>query len=160
VLVLDLDQPSGSALPAIGLLVKEFPATGLVVMSSRCDHRFVRAAIAAGARGYVPCIATARDLTLSIRRAASAAATLPVPPDTSRAEPPPTAGPRDLSPREAEVLGLIAMGHTNAEIGRRLALSVRTIETHRSRIRHKLDRPTRAELVEYAFARGMERSRP
>jgi two-component system response regulator NreC len=61
----------------------------------------------------------------------------------------------DLSPREVEVLRLIALGHTNAEIGERLFLSVRTVETHRSHIQRKLRLTTRSDLVGYALERGL-----
>ena len=61
----------------------------------------------------------------------------------------------DLSPREVEVLRLIARGHTNAEIGEQLFLSVRTVETHRSHIQRKLRLTTRADLVGYALERGL-----
>ena len=63
--------------------------------------------------------------------------------------------PDDLSAREVEVLRLIALGHTNAEIGEQLFLSVRTVETHRSHIQRKLDLTTRADLVRYALERGL-----
>jgi two-component system response regulator NreC len=159
VLVLDLDQPAGSPVASIGLLVEESPATRLVVMSSRREPSFVRAAIAAGAQGYVPSAATAEDLTLSIRRAASAASTSTGALEgraRSRYYP---SGPHELSRRETEILGLIALGHTNALIAERLDLSVRTVETHRSHIRHKLGRLTRAELVDYAFEHGIGQTR-
>jgi two-component system, NarL family, response regulator NreC len=159
VLVLDLDQPAGSALEAISQLVEESPATRLVVMSSRRDPAFVRAAIAAGAKGYVPNAATEGELMLTIRRAASTTSTLAEALDVCVSEHLSPSSPCDLSPREVEVLGLIAMGYTNTEIANRLALSVRTVETHRSHIRRKLERPTRAELVEYAFEHGMGQPR-
>jgi two-component system response regulator NreC len=66
-----------------------------------------------------------------------------------------TGPPDDLSEREAEVLRLIALGHTNAEIGEQLFLSVRTVETHRAHIQQKLGRSTRAELVRYALDHGL-----
>ncbi|HTA14684.1 MAG TPA: response regulator transcription factor, partial [Solirubrobacteraceae bacterium] len=56
-----------------------------------------------------------------------------------------------LSPREREVLRLIALGHTSVEIANKLGLSPRTIETHRARIHRKLGLDTRAELVQYAL---------
>ena len=72
------------------------------------------------------------------------------------AEPPQPAGPPDdLSEREVEVLRLIALGHTNAEIGKQLYLSVRTVETHRAHIQQKLRRTSRAELVRYALDHGL-----
>src|SRR5205807_4565527 len=67
------------------------------------------------------------------------------------AEPPtPAVPPDDLSAREIEVLRLIALGHTNAEIAARLYLSVRTVESHRAHIQQKTRRTTRADLVAYA----------
>ena len=72
------------------------------------------------------------------------------------AEPSASAEARDdLSPREVEVLRLIALGHTNAEIGEQLFLSVRTVETHRSHIQRKLRLTTRADLVGCALERGL-----
>jgi two-component system response regulator NreC len=53
------------------------------------------------------------------------------------------------------VLRLIALGHTNAEIGQQLAISIRTVETHRAHIHRKLGLSTRAELVRYALKRGL-----
>jgi two-component system response regulator NreC len=62
----------------------------------------------------------------------------------------PQGPPGGLTPREAEVLGLVALGHTNPEIGERLVISVRTVETHRSAIHRKLGTTNRAELVGFA----------
>lgn len=60
-----------------------------------------------------------------------------------------------LSVRETEVLRLIALGHTSAEVARQLHLSPRTVETHRARINRKLGLTKRAELVRYALRRGL-----
>lgn len=60
-----------------------------------------------------------------------------------------------LSVRETEVLRLIALGYTSAEVARQLHLSPRTVETHRARINHKLGLAKRAELVRYALRRGL-----
>ena len=68
------------------------------------------------------------------------------------AEPPaPDGPPDDLTPREVEVLGLLALGYMNPEIADRLVLSVRTVETHRANIQRKTGLSTRAELVAYAI---------
>ena len=67
------------------------------------------------------------------------------------APPAPEGPPDDLTERELEILRLIALGHTNAEIGKRLYLSVRTVESHRAHIQQKIRRSTRAELVAYAL---------
>jgi two-component system response regulator NreC len=63
--------------------------------------------------------------------------------------------PDDLTDRELEVLRLIALGHTNGEIGTQLFLSVRTVETHRAHIQQKVGVTTRAELVRYALDHGL-----
>jgi len=65
------------------------------------------------------------------------------------------AGRNPLTDREHDVLRLIAHGHTNREIAAALVLSVRTVEMHRARIARKLGRTTRAELVRWAFERGL-----
>jgi len=70
--------------------------------------------------------------------------------------PPTPSGPPDgLTEREVEVLRLIALGHTNAEIAKQLYLSVRTVESHRGHIQQKISRSTRAELVRYAMEHGL-----
>ncbi len=61
----------------------------------------------------------------------------------------------DLSERETDVLRLIALGHTNAEIAEKLFISVRTVETHRAHIQQKLGVTSRAELVRCALSRGL-----
>jgi two-component system, NarL family, response regulator NreC len=63
--------------------------------------------------------------------------------------------PNDLSEREIDVLRLIALGHTNAEIAQQLYLSVRTVETHRAHIQHKLGLSTRAEVVRHTLELGL-----
>jgi two-component system response regulator NreC len=60
-----------------------------------------------------------------------------------------------LSDREVDILRLVALGHTNAEIGEELGVSVRTVETHRSHIHQKLHLTKRSELVRYAIGRGL-----
>ena len=76
-------------------------------------------------------------------------------PEMREASPANEGPPDDLSEREVEVLRLIALGHTNAEIAQQLYLSVRTVESHRSHIQQKLRLTTRAELVRYALEHGL-----
>jgi two-component system response regulator NreC len=70
----------------------------------------------------------------------------------------PEGPPADLTPRETEVLGLIAAGYMNPEIAERLVISVRTVETHRAAIQRKLGTVNRAELVAFAKENGLEPS--
>ena len=73
----------------------------------------------------------------------------------TRTESPPRAPVKLLSPREQEVLKLLAQGYTNQEVGTRLCLSVKTIETHRARIADKLGLRSRADLTRYALELGL-----
>jgi two-component system response regulator NreC len=60
-----------------------------------------------------------------------------------------------LSKRESQVMRMLAVGHTNKEIGAELGISVRTVEMHRERVLQKLKLSTRADIVRYALARGL-----
>jgi two-component system response regulator NreC len=146
VLVLDLNMPGGSSLEAIPILRQESPDTQIVVLTMQQEPAFAREALGAGALGYVLKEAADEELVEAVRRAALGA--------RIASEPPP-GPPDDLSEREVDVLRLIALGHTNAEIAEQLFLSVRTVETHRSHIQQKLRLSSRAELVDYALKRKL-----
>jgi two-component system response regulator NreC len=150
VLVLDLNMPGGSSLDAIPRLRE---TTAVVVLTMQDDPAFARQALQAGALGFVLKEAADEELLEAIRLAAAGDTYLnPRLGARMAAAPPEPAGPPDdLTEREVEVLRLIALGHTNVEIGEQLFLSVRTVETHRAHIQQKLRRSTRAELVRYAL---------
>lgn len=154
VLVLDLNMPGGSSLEAIPAMRAEFPETQIVVLTMQEDPEYAREALAGGAIGYVLKEAADTELVEAVRRAAAGEGYLN-PRLGARLAAQPAGPPDDLSQREIEVLGLIALGHTNAEIAKQLFLSVRTIETHRAHIQVKLRLNSRAELVRYAFDRGL-----
>jgi len=111
-----------------------------------------REALRAGAMGYVLKEAAQTELVQAVRLAAQGRTYLnPELGARLAAEPASRAGPPDdLSPRELEVLRLIALGHTNGEIATSLYLSVRTVESHRAHIQQKTQRTSRADLVSYA----------
>jgi len=155
VLVLDLNMPGGSSLQAIPLIREESPATQIVVLTMQQEPAFAREALGAGALGYVLKEAADDELVESVRRAAAGESYLNPRLGARIASEPPAGPPDDLSEREVDVLRLIALGHTNAEIAEQLFLSVRTVETHRSHIQQKLRLSTRAELVGYALERGL-----
>jgi two-component system response regulator NreC len=151
VLVLDLNMPGGSSLEAIPDLAAG--ETAVVVLTMQDDPSFARQALQAGANGFVLKEAADDELLQAIRLAAAGdtylnprlGAKLAAQPDK------PDGPPDDLTEREVEVLRLIALGHTNSEIGEQLFLSTRTVETHRAHIQQKLRRSTRADLVRYAL---------
>jgi two-component system, NarL family, response regulator NreC len=158
VLVLDLNMPGElTSLDAIPKVAEASPGTRVVVRTMQEDPEFARRALRAGAAGYVLKEAADAELVEAIRRAAAGETYLtPSLGAALAAAPPAPAGPPDdLSEREVEVLRLIALGHTNAEIGKQLYLSVRTVETHRAHIQQKLRRTSRAELVRYALDHGL-----
>ena len=113
-----------------------------------------RRAIAAGCSGYVLKQAAERELVEAVRLVAAGGSHVPqglgAASDAADAS-----GPDGLTAREAEVLGLIALGHTSREIADRLGLSARTVESHRSHIQQKLRLDGRPELVRYALDHGL-----
>jgi two-component system response regulator NreC len=156
VLVLDLHMPGGSSLPEIPAIREESPDTAIVVLTMQEDPAFAREALQAGATGYVLKEAATAELAQAVRLAVEGKTYLqPQLGAKLAAEPAPAGPPDDLTEREVEVLRLIALGHTNTEIGKQLYLSVRTVESHRAHIQQKLRRTTRAELVRYALDRGL-----
>lgn len=155
VLVLDLNMPGGSSLEGIPEIRAECPDTQIVVLTMQNEPAYARHALSAGALGYVLKEAAESELVEAIQRAAAGDTYLnPRLGARVAAEPPP--GPPDgLSDREVEVLRMIALGHTNAEIADQLYLSVRTVETHRAHIQQKLRLGSRSELVRYAIDHGL-----
>ena len=152
VLVLDLHMPGEPSLPAIPKFREASPDTAIVVLTMQDDPAFAREALQAGATGYVLKEAANDELAQAIRMAVEGRTYLhPELGAKLAAEPPAPAGPPDdLTEREVEVLRLIALGYTNAEIGKQLYLSVRTVESHRAHIQQKTRRTSRADLVAYA----------
>jgi two-component system response regulator NreC len=157
VAVLDLNMPGGSGLDAIPLLRESTPETAIVVLTMQDDPAYARRALQSGAAGFVLKEAADDELLEAVRLAARGDTYLnPRLGARLAAQPPEPAGPPDdLSGRELDVLRLIALGHTNSEIGKMLYLSVRTVETHRSHIQRKTRCSTRAELVRYALDHGL-----
>jgi two-component system response regulator NreC len=155
VLVLDLNMPGESSLEAIPVIRAESPDTQIVVLTMQEEPAFARHALSAGALGYVLKEAADDELVQAVRRAAVGETYMNPRLGARLASEPPPGRPDDLSEREVDVLHLIALGHTNAEIAEQLFLSVRTVETHRAHIQQKLSLSSRAELVRYALERGL-----
>lgn len=152
VLILDLNMPGEPTLEAIPRLRAEHPQTQVVVLTMQDDPAFAREALRAGALGYVLKESAESELVEAVRRAAEGLGYLnpglggQLATEASTIQGPPDA----LSPRELEVLKLLAQGHTNVEIAGQLYLSPRTVESHRASIQAKTGRKTRAALVAYA----------
>ena len=157
VLVLDLNMPGGpgtSSLDAMPDLVRDSPSTAVVVLTMQADPEFARRALSSGAAAYVLKESADTELIEAVRLAAVGESYLNPRLGAQLAAAPATP-PDDLSPRELEILRLIALGHTNGDIAEQLYLSVRTVESHRAHIQQKLRLTTRAELVRHALDRGL-----
>ena len=155
VLVLDLNLPEGLSLGAIPEIRTEWPETQIVVLTMQNEPAYAREALGAGALGYVLKEAAESELVEAVRRAAKGDTYLNPRLGARVAAEPPPGLPDGLSEREVEVLRMIALGHTNAEIAQELFLSIRTVETHRAHIQQTLRLGSRSELVRYALDHGL-----
>jgi two-component system response regulator NreC len=154
VLVLDLNMPGAEPRADLPRLRAAAPGTAIVVLTMQSDPRVARDLLRAGAAGFVLKQSADRNLAEAIRAAAAGGSY--VDPRLGAELARLAADPLDsLSEREVELLRLVALGHTNREIGERLGLSVRTVETHRSHIQQKLGLTGRPELTRYALEHGL-----
>jgi two-component system response regulator NreC len=157
VLVLDLNMPGKDSLEVLPEVLEVSPTTHVVVLTMQPDPAFARAALQAGASGYILKEAAHEELLRAIE-AARLGRTYVDPAVGARlaSEPAyPPGRPDGLSEREAEVLERIALGETNGEVAGALQISVRTVETHRAHIQQKTGCTSRSELVRYARKHGI-----
>lgn len=156
--VLDLSMPLLNGLDAAREIVKVSPQTKVILLTMHTEDPYVMDALRAGIRGYVLKTQAAQDLVQAIREVSRGSMYLS--PGISRAlveaylaksELPPD----PLTPREREVLQLVAEGKTTKEAAAVLGVSVKTAESHRTRIMEKLDIHETASLVRYAIRRGL-----
>jgi len=151
VIVTDIDQPDlgyGDIVPG---MQATFPASRILALSMVRHPAKVQYVLASGADGYLLKTAPATELITGIKALADGQTYLQPSLGVDLARWRRTrVATLDLSSIEEQVLQLLALGNTNAEIARYLGVSLRTIETHRSRVYQKLGLKTRAELVQYA----------
>lgn len=162
VLVADLMMPGLSGLDLIAGVRQSALHTQVVVLSMHVNVAHVAESLRNGAIGYVVKQADIRDLVAAVRAAAAGQQHLSPGIDPaavtnylrqSRAV---QIDPLDtLSPRERQVLELVAQGHTNAEIAERLAVGRRTVETHRAHMMSKLGLESQADVIRFALRRGL-----
>ena len=154
-LVLDLNMPGPPSLEQIPAILEGSPDTVIVVLTMQDDPAFAREAFRRGAKGFVIKHAAGRELVQAISETRRPDRRSSIPGSVPSWPPSPLGRPGGLTPREAEILGLIAAGHTNPEIADQLVISVRTVETHRAAVQRKLDTVNRAELVAFAKKHGL-----
>jgi two-component system, NarL family, response regulator NreC len=155
VLILDLNMPGRASLEAIPDIKEASPETEIVVLTMQNEPAFARHALQAGVRGYVLKEAADAELVQAVRCAAAGDTYLQPALGARLAAGEPDSAVDELSDRERDVLRLIALGHTNAEIAEQLFISIRTVESHRAHIQQKLQVSRRAELVRYALEQGL-----
>jgi two-component system response regulator NreC len=155
VLVLDVNMPDGLGVDAVAELRDAYPDTQVVLLTMERDIGLARRALDDGALGYLFKDAAHLELVEAVRAAARGERYLPPAVSAGLSRDPQDAAPQTLSPRETDVLRLMALGHTNREVGEQLDLSVRTVETHRAHIQQKLGLGTRPELTRYALEHNL-----
>jgi len=165
VVLMDIAMPGMDGIQAMGLLKEKVPESRVLFLSMYQDEEYLRKVLAAGAAGYILKRAAGPELLAAIRAVDRGDVYLD--PALTRMlveeylerglaeEPQEEPPPVSLTPRELEVLRLVAQGHTNREIAEILVVSVKTVETHKANIMEKLGLRTRAELVRYALRRGL-----
>jgi len=165
VVVLDVELPGGSGIDAVEALRARAPDVRVLMLSGFSDPTRVRAALRAGASGYVLKNAPPQEIIESIRRVAAGRSVLaPVVAETLAAtlrdEPEEERVRRrlaSLSERELEVLRLAAEGESNADIGKRLFISEGTVKNHMTHILRKLDVEDRTQAAILTVKYGIER---
>jgi DNA-binding NarL/FixJ family response regulator len=159
VVVLDISMPELNGLNATRAMAQSSPGTAVVALTRYSDDAYVQALLGAGASAYVLKQSTPAELLKAIRAAAEGKRYL----DASLAAR--VAGafmarhalvetPPRITEREAEVLRLIAAGHSNKEIAARLDISVKTVEVHKANAMRKLSLRGRIDIVRYALLQG------
>ncbi len=161
-ILLDLSMPHLGGLDALPILRRLSPSAEIVILTMHEDAQYLRAALRNGASGYVLKKAADVELLSAIRAVMRGEMYVhpsmtrvlleDVLPQTEARQPD---GWNHLSEREREVLRLVALGHTSAEIASQLNLSAKTVETYRARGMEKLGLPNRAALVRYALRKGL-----
>jgi two-component system response regulator NreC len=156
IVLLDTDDDLLAVGRTIAALHAAVPRVRILLLSSDRSPGFIRHVMRAGAAGYVLREAAIAELTTAVRIVAMGRAYLDPQLGAELAGEAETSvnGVR-LTSRETEILRLVALGHTNAEIAEMLFLSVRTIDSHRAHIQRKLETRNRAGLVREALARGL-----
>jgi DNA-binding NarL/FixJ family response regulator len=172
VVLMDLNMPGCDGATATARITADYPGTRVVVLTTYADDESIIGALRAGALGYLTKDATRAEIGRAIHAAAAGQAILdpsvqqallnaavraPEPPGAPPAQAGAGASPADpgeLTPREADVLRLIAAGQSNREIARTLFVSEATVKTHVNRIFAKTGSRDRAAAIRYAYLHG------
>jgi two-component system response regulator NreC len=161
VVVMDLSMPGSNGLEATRRIAALELDTKVLVLTVHAEEEYLVPVVEAGASGYLTKTSADNDLIEAIRVVARGEVYLPPKATTlllqryKASESDDTAGLHDLSTREQEVLALTAEGYSSREIGKKLFISPKTVDTYRSRIMDKLGLNHRSELVRFALRVGL-----
>ncbi|HEY2569963.1 MAG TPA: response regulator transcription factor [Solirubrobacteraceae bacterium] len=174
VVLMDLRMPNMDGVEATRRIREAHPDIEIVVLTTHADEASILDALGAGARGYLTKDAGIAEISRAVQAAAAhqalldplvqqqllAAATARPPvasqsPEAGGEATPPATLPDDLTPREAEVLALIARGLSNREIAAELFVSEATVKTHINHVFSKINARDRAQAVHYAYTHGL-----
>jgi two-component system response regulator NreC len=162
VIIMDVAMPDLNGIEATRQIVAELPGVKIIALSMHDDRRFVLNMFKAGAAGYMLKDCAFKDLAKAIRVVMShktylshEIADIVVKDYLASSSPAESSVFQLLSPREREVLQLIAEGKTSPQIADNLHISVKTVESHRQQIMIKLKIKTVAELTKYAIREGL-----
>jgi len=167
VVLMDLSMPGPPSGQVIRRVLRACPTTRVLILTMHDDSAYLASAMAAGAAGYVVKKIADSELLLAIHAVHSGRTFVDLT-HTDRPSRPPgdeqvgtdRERPKDLSPREREVLRMLAEGHSNQQIADQLRVSVKTVETYRTRLRQKLGLKGRADLFRFAAESGILGSDP
>jgi DNA-binding NarL/FixJ family response regulator len=165
VVLMDLRMPRLDGVEATRRIRAALPETEVVVLTTHADEGSILDALNAGARGYLTKDAGIAEISRAIHAAAAHQSLLDpqvyskLVSAASQRRPAPAPGPLpdDLTPREAEVLGLVARGLSNAEIAAALVVSEATVKTHINHLFAKIGARDRAQAVHYAYTHDLNR---
>jgi DNA-binding NarL/FixJ family response regulator len=166
VVLMDLRMPVLDGVEATRQIRSALPDTEVVVLTTHADEASILDALRAGARGYLTKDAGIAEISRAVHAAAAHQAVLdPVAQSAlmeaagAGARPAPSSAPAslpdDLTPREAEVLSLVAQGLSNREIASALVVSEATVKTHINHVFAKIGARDRAQAVHYAYTHGL-----
>jgi two-component system, NarL family, response regulator NreC len=152
VIVLDLTMPNMSGLTAARALKGAEPSTAIVALTRHDDDAYVQELIQAGASAYVLKQSSSAELLTAIRVAAAGGRYLDpnLPPPDHPRDPRRRARTPPVTEREAEVLRMMAVGHSNKDIAATLNISIKTVEVHKANAMRKLNLRGRTDVVRYA----------
>lgn len=160
VVLMDLTMPGLGGLQTLTRVQEEFPLVRVIIMSMHDNEEYVWQALRAGASGYLLKDSGVEELELAVRSVArggtylSPAVSRHVVTDYIRRVAPESSLDR-LTPRQLEIVQLIAEGNTNQEIARTLSISIKTVETHRYQLMERLEIHDVPGLVRFAVRMGL-----